>query len=55
MPQQESEKESYYAWGKRKSGEKWENWKPWLEDVFLRWTGKDNKASYTARSKPQLS
>jgi hypothetical protein len=49
VPQQEPENESYYAWGKRKSGEKWENWKPWLEDVYLRWTGKDNKASYTTK------
>ncbi len=52
VPQQEPENESYYAWGKRKSGEKWQNWKPWLEDVYLRWAGKDNKASYTTKSRP---
>jgi hypothetical protein len=50
VPQQQQENEGYYAWGKRKSGEKWEHWKPWIEDLYLRWTGKDNKASYTTKS-----
>ena len=27
----------------------YEKWVPWLEDVYLRWFTKDNKASYATK------
>ena len=33
----------------------YENWMPWIEDQYLRWFTKDNKASYaTKRASPHL-
>ncbi|KAL8382296.1 hypothetical protein RB595_006200 [Gaeumannomyces hyphopodioides] len=34
---------------KKTYNEQYEKWVPWLEDVFLRYFTKDNKASYTAK------
>jgi hypothetical protein len=45
------EKETWSGWGNRKYNEKYETWMPWIEDKYLYWWGKDNKASYTAKSK----
>lgn len=28
---------------------KYETWMPWIEDKYLAWFGKDNKASYVAK------
>lgn len=36
-------------WAKNTYNTQYENWVPWLEDVYLRWFTKDNKTSYTAR------
>ncbi|KAL9056007.1 MAG: hypothetical protein Q9162_003186 [Coniocarpon cinnabarinum] len=49
--------EGYYAWLKHKGGEyyqsgsdyaghQWENYKPWLEDQYLKWFTNHNKTSY---------
>ena len=27
----------------------YERWMPWIEDQYLSWFGKDNKASYAAK------
>lgn len=29
----------------------YEKWMPWIEDIYLRWFTKDNKASYAAKGK----
>lgn len=38
-------------WAKKTYNEQYESWVPWLEDIYLRWFTKDNKASYTTKSK----
>lgn len=40
-------------WAKQKYNEQYEVWMPWIEDTFLKYFTKDNKASYT--TKGQLS
>ncbi|KAI0143128.1 hypothetical protein GGR57DRAFT_495323 [Xylariaceae sp. FL1272] len=49
QPQTESEKQGYIEWAKQKYGEQYEAWMPWIEDTFLKWFTKDNKASYAAK------
>lgn len=34
---------------KKTYNEQYEKWVPWLEDMFLRYFTKDNKASYTTK------
>ncbi|KAL6853116.1 hypothetical protein ACO1O0_007669 [Amphichorda felina] len=36
-------------WTKETYNTQYEKWVPWLEDVFLRWFTKDNKASYSTK------
>jgi hypothetical protein len=48
---EEPKKESYSEWASRNYNEGVTNWKPWLEDQYLSWFGKDNKASYAAKRK----
>ncbi|KAH6615478.1 hypothetical protein B0J18DRAFT_281089 [Chaetomium sp. MPI-SDFR-AT-0129] len=36
-------------WTKNQYNKQYENWVPWLEDIYLRYFTKDNKASYTTR------
>ncbi|KAF2668788.1 hypothetical protein BT63DRAFT_426053 [Microthyrium microscopicum] len=50
-PQQkeEVEKEGWTAWSKRHYNTQYENWMPWIEDQYLSWFGKDNKASYATK------
>ncbi|KAI0009058.1 hypothetical protein F4779DRAFT_618034 [Xylariaceae sp. FL0662B] len=36
-------------WVKQKYNEQYENWMPWIEDNFLKYFTKDNKASYATR------
>ncbi|KPM36559.1 hypothetical protein AK830_g10018 [Neonectria ditissima] len=36
-------------WTKKTYNEQYENWVPWLEDVYLRWFTKDNKTSYATK------
>lgn len=42
-------------WAKNTYNTQYENWVPWLEDIYLRWFTKDNKTSYTARRTPFIS
>jgi hypothetical protein len=55
IPQPEQKKETWSEFGSRKYNEQYENWTPWLEDLYLRWFGKDNKASYVAKGKKSSS
>ncbi|KAF4779865.1 hypothetical protein HER10_EVM0007375 [Colletotrichum scovillei] len=36
-------------WAKQTYNTQYEKWVPWLEDVYLRWFTKDNKASYATK------
>lgn len=36
-------------WSKDQYNKQYEKWVPWLEDIYLRYFTKDNKASYTAK------
>ncbi|KAK3321963.1 hypothetical protein B0H66DRAFT_589777 [Apodospora peruviana] len=36
-------------WGKQTYNQQYEKWVPWLEDMYLRYFTKDNKASYSTR------
>jgi len=40
---------SWSGYVKEKSHELYEAWVPWIEDLYLRWFTKDNKASYTTK------
>jgi len=50
IPKEEPKKETYTEWAKRNYNSQYESWEPWLEDKYLRWFGKDNKASYTTKN-----
>jgi hypothetical protein len=47
----EQKKQTYTEWAKQKYNEQYENWMPWIEDNFLRYFTKDNKASYATKRK----
>jgi len=56
QPQQENRRQSWSeygkewaVYGKEKYNEQYENWMPWIEDMYLRWFTKDNKTSYTVK------
>ncbi|KAI1818135.1 hypothetical protein GGS20DRAFT_391834 [Poronia punctata] len=46
---EEAEKQSTMEWAKETLNEQYETWMPWVEDIFLKYFTKDNKASYVAR------
>lgn len=50
-PEEQKEKETYTEWAKRLYGEQYENWMPWIEDTFLKYFTKDNKASYATKGR----
>ncbi|KAI1848692.1 hypothetical protein JX265_005681 [Neoarthrinium moseri] len=45
----QEKKQTYMEWAKEKYAEQYENWMPWIEDTFLKWFTKDNKASYATK------
>ncbi|KAL9617004.1 MAG: hypothetical protein Q9160_008194 [Pyrenula sp. 1 TL-2023] len=51
--QGKEEKKGYYATSRDyvagTYNNQYENWMPWIEDKYLSWFGKDNKASYAAK------
>lgn len=51
VPQQgqEQKKATWGEYGKQVYNEQYERWMPWIEDFYLRWFTKDNKASYTTK------
>ncbi|KAH7033649.1 uncharacterized protein B0I36DRAFT_348682 [Microdochium trichocladiopsis] len=48
-PAEGGDKQTYMAWAKQKYGEQYEIWMPWIEDTFLKYFTKDNKASYATK------
>jgi len=41
-------------WARDQYNRQYERWVPWLEDIYLRYFTRDNKASYTAKGRPKL-
>lgn len=39
-------------WSKNQYNKQYENWMPWIEDQYLYYFGKDNKASYATKGTP---
>jgi len=48
--QTEQAKRGYAEYVKEKGHELYESWIPWIEDQYLSWFTKDNKASYATKS-----
>lgn len=50
VPQGEEPKnQTWSEYGKQVYNEQYERWMPWIEDFYLRWFTKDNKASYATK------
>jgi len=47
--EEEQKKQTYSEWVKEGYSNQYERWMPWIEDQYLRWFGKDNKASYATK------
>ncbi|KAK6068383.1 hypothetical protein SCUP234_11184 [Seiridium cupressi] len=51
----QEKKQTYMEWAQQKYNEQYEAWMPWIEDHFLKYFTKDNKASYaTKRTSPPV-
>lgn len=46
---EQKQKQSYTEWVKDAYNNQYEKWMPWIEDKYLEWFGKDNKASYATK------
>lgn len=46
---EEEKKQTWSEYGKEVYNEQYERWMPWIEDFYLRWFTKDNKASYATK------
>lgn len=49
------QQQSYSEWARDSYNTQYERWVPWLEDRYLAWFGKDNKASYATKGKCQAT
>ncbi|POS78913.1 hypothetical protein DHEL01_v202683 [Diaporthe helianthi] len=52
VPQLSEEQKKNQTWGdygKQVYNEQYERWMPWIEDFYLRWFTRDNKASYATK------
>lgn len=49
LTEEEKQKLSWGEYGQQVYNEQYERWMPWIEDMYLRWFTKDNKASYATR------
>ncbi|KAK5105794.1 hypothetical protein LTR62_002136 [Meristemomyces frigidus] len=49
LPEDKKHGKTYYEWITEGYQHQFENWMPWIEDVYLRWFTKDNKASYATK------
>ncbi|KAK3951300.1 hypothetical protein QBC32DRAFT_262663 [Pseudoneurospora amorphoporcata] len=45
----ENQKSTWSEWAKTQYDAQYETWVPWLEDLYLRYFTKDNKASYATK------
>jgi len=49
LPESQKKGKSYTEWIKEGYQHQYENWMPWIEDMYLKWFTKDNKASYATK------
>jgi hypothetical protein len=49
MPAEQKKGLSYTEWLKEGYQHQYGNWMPWIEDQYLSWFTKDNKASYATK------
>ncbi|EEU37873.1 uncharacterized protein NECHADRAFT_9659, partial [Fusarium vanettenii 77-13-4] len=42
-------------WAKNTYNDQYEKWMPWVEDMYLKWFTKDNKASYATKGLDNLN
>lgn len=49
--EQGAKKQTWSEYGNKVYNEQYDKWVPWIEDLYLRWFTKDNKASYTTKGK----
>lgn len=49
LTEEEQQKQTWSEYGSQVYNEKYEAWMPWVEDLYLRWFTKDNKASYATK------
>ncbi|KAI0517619.1 hypothetical protein F5B22DRAFT_603552 [Xylaria bambusicola] len=47
--EEEQKKQSTMEWAREKYNEQYDAWMPWIEDTFLKYFTKDNRASYVTR------
>lgn len=46
---EQKKKQTYTEWVKDGYNNQYQKWMPWIEDKYLEWFGKDNKASYATK------
>lgn len=49
LPEEKKQGKTYVEWIKEGYQNQKENWMPWIEDMYLKWFTKDNKASYATK------
>jgi hypothetical protein len=49
MPDEQKKGLTYTEWIKEGYQNQYTNWMPWIEDKYLSWFTKDNKASYATK------
>ncbi|OQO00966.1 hypothetical protein B0A48_13655 [Cryoendolithus antarcticus] len=49
LPTEQKKGQTYTEWIKSGYHNQYENWMPWIEDKYLSWFSKDNKASYATK------
>lgn len=49
LTEEEKKKQTWSQYGKEVYNEQYERWMPWIEDFYLRWFTRDNKASYATK------
>jgi len=55
LPEDKKKGMSYTEWIKEGYYKQYENWMPWIEQLYLRWFTNDNKASYATKGKWALN
>lgn len=49
LSEEDKKKQTWGEYGKQVYNEQYERWMPWIEDFYLRWFTRDNKASYATK------
>ncbi|KAK2609386.1 hypothetical protein N8I77_002883 [Diaporthe amygdali] len=49
LSEEDKKKQTWGDYGKQVYNEQYERWMPWIEDFYLRWFTKENKASYATK------